>query len=380
MWLALSAAALGAPVVAHGVDADAAVAAVLELDPSFPDAAAVSWDTVRATGPAVLEGGTVVRCDGATRGGWLARALADARSRLAYGEWQEALDALRDAEAALPCAPGDAAGSDLAGLFSVRGVAAFHLGRTADAAAAFAALKAVAPTWAWDASLSPQARPAFDATPAPPVAAWRVAGGTVTVDGRPSPEAVPAGWHLVTAADPAGAWGVTVRPGNRATLVLPERFGDAPPAEGASDPSVPLLFAAAFGEGMPVALVTPSGTWVGVAGRSDWTFRAAAQEPEPTRRSRAALAVGLAGSGAGAAFGALAIVSLGQASAATAAYRGAATPEDAALAEADHQDAAGRLSWSRWVALGGGLVAGTGFGVHVAGALRATPAGLEARF
>ncbi len=383
--------AQAAPVVVDGPDDRVAVERAIAVDPGLRDPVAVAWSGLRTGPPTLLEGGQVLVCEGSANPTWLVTAVADAESRVSYGEWSAALTALYDADRALPCLTGPTPRDTLARLFALRGVANHHAGRPAEASAAFATLRALAPKWTWESALSPAARTAFDAVPVPAATVTlRVlapTSGSVWVDGVALEGPIAPGWHLVQVDAPSAGFWVAIPTTSRATLVVPDHYPEhlsALFADATRRSDLSSLFAASFGEGAPFAVATEEETGVGYAGRADWgggpvvaATTIDGQEKHPTR---VGLVLAGIGGGIGLGFGGVALQAQLAAGSEADAYQGSVNAEDASGAREGWESASDRLSWSRWVALGGAVLGSAGLGLHIAGAVSVTPVGLGARF
>lgn len=392
MVLSLIVHALASTVITDG-DVPDAIGRVAAQDRAFVSAAVVPWASLRAAPPRIVEGGNVHTCTGApaTAAAFESQVQA-ATSHIHYGEWEGALVALADAKATLPCLSTVPDAQTLVRLWMLGGVATVQLGDPDAARAHFVIARGIQPDLQWDNTYSPAARAAFDTTPVPQASVrLRIVAPESTdlrIDGHAIGTAVAPGWHLVQTANPARTYVIDVEPGSRATLVIPDAFGeDALAQSESSDARADLtaLFAAAFGEGAPFAVVRRDRMWLGTTGRTDWTAYDAAesgdssQETKPTRGLRVSTVLLGAGGGVAAVGGAITGGFWLAGNGARNDYRSAPTADDATASKAAFDSAVSGFAVSRWVAAGGALVASTGLTLLLLGplAVHPSPTGLR---
>jgi hypothetical protein len=376
--LLASTAAVAGTIVMSGDLPDARARASAE-DASFAGAALVSWEEVRDRDARFVEGGDIVLCTGAVMALSAWRTAVDgAVGRVAYGEWDAAIDETVAARSALPCLEEPPTRADLLAVFTASGIANWETGNEEAARQDFQ----TAIAWqdgAPPASLPLAERAAWEALPVPQSAVrLRVVGpSNVLVDGATLGTAVTPGWHHVAAGD-LRAW-VRMAPGSRSTLVVPSSLpADALERldEGALRADVSSALAAAFGEGSAIAVVHSRGTWFGAAGRTDWRHvPVVAAAPEPERKgTRVGRALFLGGGAIGVAGGAVTGATWLAAQGARKDYRSSDTGDQAVASRERFYGAVDTYAVARWFGIGGAAVAATGLTLHLAGPVCARPA------
>jgi len=346
---------------------------------------------VRAMAPAIVEGGEVLTCAGeAVSAADLGKALETASSRLLYGEYSGALDALNTAP--LECLS-DPVEPDMLSSWWVHAGAA-HAGTDNLTAArrAFLAARVASPHVTLPDSHGADVRTLFDeAVPEMDVQLRAVApAASVHVDGIAATEAkIGAGPHLVQAGEQSLV--VELGASNSATLVVPGAYtSDTIDDVGAHIDDLSPLMSLVAGEGQSFWLATKgSGVWKGSAGRTDWEQLAApapaivettGETPEPAPaeppKDKPSMSTGATLIAFGGLMtvtgGALSTVHLLETGRARSEYETTNDSETAREMRARFEDARHRFAGTRWITIAGGALTATGIVLHITRPVQAT--------
>jgi hypothetical protein len=316
--------------------------------------------------PQLASGGAVGTCGSEARDlEAVITATEAAEGAIAYFEWARAEERLRAAEEMLLCQEGPVAANVAARVPYLRGVLVFGQGDAEAAEQAFADALAIRPTMTWDTAFDAQAQALFDQARAETVEPVQLgllppAEGGVWVDGRDrgaegAQLSLSPGVHYVQL--PERDW-FTVRVELRADdrLLLPVGSPEAM-APWVEHPELgPVLAELLTSElGPELALTVDGRTWL--PSEQGWT-----ELPPPPEEVASPLPRWLALGGGALALsgGAVAAVAYAQHDRARQEALGASDWESYQASAARYELAAQTYSASRWVALGGAAVGGSG--------------------